>query len=229
MAGNRDLKFVSYKNEQEWQSGITSQIVHELEEEAKLSDTQTLVVPGGTTPGPIFEVLSKSKLDWSNIVVIPSDERCVPSNTPRSNYYLLKQTLLKNRAAKAQAISLYNEQWESSDFQTVNQKISSNLPLSVCVLGMGEDLHTASLFPNSPDLVTAISLDSPHITKVSVPNQPEERITLSLRVLQEAKHIHVIFKGLAKKQNLLASYKATDPREAPILYFASKATFHYVD
>ena len=223
------MNLISYKNEQEWRSGISSQITCELKEEAEISQLQTLVVPGGTTPGPIFEDLSRSELDWSKIVVVPSDERCVPTNTPRSNFFLVRQTLLKNQAANAKVLALFHEQWESSHFREVNKKISSVLPVSVCLLGMGEDLHTASLFPNSPDLATAISPNAPHTIRVDVPNQPEERITLSLRVLQEAKHIHVIFKGKAKKRALLDRYNKVQPCEAPILYFTPKATFHYVD
>ena len=229
MAGNRDLRLISYKNEQEWQKGIATQIIQDLEHDTKLTGSQALVVPGGTTPGPIFEELARSRFDWSRIVVVPSDERCVPSNSPRSNYNLIKQKLLQNQAANARAIALYDKEWNLSDFQTIKQKINSILPVSVCVLGMGEDLHTASLFPNSPELASASLLESPPIIRVTVPNQPEDRITLALNVLLAAEHIHVIFKGFRKKQNLLASYKAVEPSCAPILYFGSKATFHYVE
>ncbi len=223
------MKLVSYKNEQEWKRGITSQIVNALQEDARISDFQTLVVPGGTTPGPIFDDLSSSDLNWSKVIVVPSDERCVPLNTPRSNYFLIKQTLIKNRAVDAQAISLYDGKGESLDLEETNKRIGSVLPVSVCVLGMGEDLHTASLFPDSPELATAVAPNAPSAIKVSVPTQPEDRITLSLRVLMEAQHIHVIFKGRAKKQKLMESYNVLEPRKAPILNFATKATFHYVE
>ena len=229
MAGNRNLKLISYKNEQEWKRGITSQIVSALKENEKISDFQTLIVPGGTTPGTVFDDLSSSDLNWSKIIVVPSDERCVPLNTPRSNYFLIKQTLIKNHAIDAQTISLYNENEESLDLQETNKRINSVLPISVCILGMGEDLHTASLFPDSPELATAVATDAPSAIKVSVPTQPEDRITLTLRVLMEARHIHVIFKGRVKKQKLMESYKVFEPRKAPILNFASKATFHYVE
>ncbi|MYG10959.1 MAG: 6-phosphogluconolactonase [Rhodobacteraceae bacterium] len=229
MAGNRNLKLVSYKNEQEWKRGITSQIISALKEDERISDFQTLVVPGGTTPGPIFDDLSSSELNWSKVIVVPSDERCVPLDTPRSNYFLIKQTLIKNRAVDAQTISLYDENEEFFDLQETNKRINSVLPVSVCVLGMGEDLHTASLFPDSPELATAVAPDAPNAIKVSVPTQPEDRITLTLKVLMEARHIHVIFKGRAKKQKLMENYKVLEPRKAPILNFASKATFHYVE
>lgn len=223
------MKLVSYKNEQEWRRGITSQIINALQEDARISDFQTLVVPGGTTPGPIFDDLSSCDLNWSRVIVVPSDERCVPLNTPRSNYFLIKQTLIKNRAVDAQTIPLYDGKGDSQDLEETNKRISSVLPVSVCVLGMGEDLHTASLFPDSPELATAVTPNAPSAIKVSVPTQPEDRITLTLRVLMEAKHIHVIFKGRAKKQKLMESYKISAPRKAPILNFASKATFHYVE
>ena len=223
------MKLVSYKNEQEWRRGITSQIINALQEDARISDFQTLVVPGGTTPGPIFDDLSSCDLNWSKVIVVPSDERCVPLNTPRSNYFLIKQTLIKNRAVDAQTITLYDGKGDSQDLEETNKRISSILPITVCVLGMGEDLHTASLFPDSPELVTAVTPNAPSAIKVSVPTQPEDRITLTLRVLMEAKHIHVIFKGRAKKQKLMESYKISESRKAPILNFASKATFHYVE
>ncbi len=223
------MKLVSYKNEQEWRRGITSQIINALQEDTRISDFQTLVVPGGTTPGPIFDDLSNCDLNWSKVIVVPSDERCVPLNTPRSNYFLIKQTLIKNRAVDAQTITLYDGKGDSQDLEETNKRISSILPVSVCVLGMGEDLHTASLFPDSPELATAVTPNAPSAIKVSVPTQPEDRITLTLRVLMEAKHIHVIFKGRAKKQKLMESYKISEPRKAPILNFASKATFHYVE
>ena len=168
-------------------------------------------------------------MNWSKVIVVPSDERCVPLNTPRSNYFLIKQTLIKNRAVNAQTISLYDESEESFNLQETNKRINSVLPVSVCVLGMGEDLHTASLFPDSPELATAVASDAPSAIKVSVSTQPEDRITLTLRVLMEAKHIHVIFKGKVKKQKLMENYKVLEPRKAPILNFSSKATFHYVE
>lgn len=223
------MKLITYTNELDWQRGITLQIIDELKREAEVLEFQTLVVPGGTTPGPIFEKLSTGCLDWSKVIVIPSDERCVPLNTARSNYNLIKQTLLKNNASSAEIISLYKENWKASHFHQLEQKLASVLPVSVCILGMGEDLHTASLFPNSPDLDTALSAHSSHAVRVSVPNQPEERITLSFNVLVQAQHIHVIFKGKTKKQNLMQSFRSENPRNAPILYFAKKATFHCLD
>jgi len=223
------LKLVSYKNENEWKRGITSQIVNALKEDERISDFQALVVPGGTTPGPIFDDLSSSDVNWSKVVVVPSDERCVPLNTPRSNYFLIQHTLIKNQAVDARTISLYNENEESLELVETNRRISSVLPVSVCVLGMGEDLHTASLFPDSPELTAAVAPDAPCAIKVSVPTQPEDRITLTLRILKEARHIHVIFKGRAKKQKLMESYNVLEPSKAPILHFASKATFHHVN
>ena len=112
-------------------------------------------VPGGTTPGPMFDDLCAADLDWSRVNVMLTDERWVPETSERSNTRLLRERLLTDRAAAARYVSLYTgEATPEAAAADLDAAVRPHLPLTVLVLGMGADMHTASIFPGADRSVT---------------------------------------------------------------------------
>ncbi len=203
---------------------LASELVMALEH----AERARMAVPGGTTPGPIFDALCAADLEWARVDVMLTDERWVPETHPRSNSALLRQRLLTSRAAKANLIPLY--QPAETPEQVVDQLsagVEACLPLDIALLGMGADMHTASLFPGSEQLRGALSSDAPAVLPVSLQDDPEQRITLSARALNSAVNKHLIITGAAKRDALARAMDAEDALEAPIKAVLGAITVHW--
>jgi len=176
-----------------------------------------LAVPGGTTPVFFLKALGRVDLDWERVAVTLTDERWVPVSDARSNQRTLSETLFAGRAAAARFAPLYGATAEPaqsiSAIRTGLEQVA--LPLDVCVLGMGEDGHTASLFPGSPQLAEALSPDAPLAMTVTAPGAAEPRVTLTLPVLAAAPKLYLLIKG-AEKRAALERAMGADPMRAPV-------------
>ncbi len=190
-----------------------------------------IAVPGGTTPGPMLERLGAARLDWEKVVVTLSDERWVPDDSPRSNARLLKETLLSGPAAEARFEPLYGGTPEPEEgLSEVGERLfASVLPLDIAVLGMGADMHTASLFPEAEGLEAALAPDAPPILAIRAKDQPEARVTLSARVLRGAGERHILIAGKEKMAALQEALAVGDPLVAPVSAVLEGATVHYAE
>lgn len=190
----------------------------------------SVALAGGTTPGPMFEMLSGQELAWDKVSVAPSDERCVPEDNPRSNARLLRETLLKDRAAAARLVPL--APGGEAPGPEGPAGLSAMLPLDILVLGMGEDMHTASLFPGADNLAAALSPDAPPVLAISAPGAPEPRVTLTAPVLTGAAEIHLLFFGAAKRAAYETALQDGPVEEAPVralLRSGATIRIHYAD
>ncbi|WP_370229383.1 6-phosphogluconolactonase [Cognatishimia sp.] len=208
---------------------VANRIAGDLNIALHNADRAMLAVPGGTTPGPIFDDLCAADLDWSRVDVILTDERWVPESHPRSNTRLVRERLLVNRAAAARMVPLYAETPEpEASLDGLMAAIEADLPIAVAVLGMGADMHTASLFPDSPDIAAALDANAPILLPVRPESQPEARITLSARVLNGAIAKHIVFKG-QDKMDALQRARHLPHVEAPIAAVLTGATVHWTE
>ncbi len=185
------------------------------------------VVPGGTTPGPVFDDLCAADLDWGRVDVLLSDERWLPEVHVRSNTRLIRERLMIGRAAAAHMIPLYAPAERPEDvLAELEAGIEPLLPISVCLLGMGADMHTASLFPGADNLEAALDGHAPILVPMRPEGVPEPRLTLSARVLDAALNKHIVITGQAKKAALdrAAGLPAS---EAPINAVLAGATVHW--
>lgn len=185
--------------------------------------TATLVVSGGSTPLPFFRVLRDKPLEWERVKVALADERWVPESEPASNTALVKNELLQGAAAKARYVLFNASNKDAVDAVSEMEADAAELtlPVDVLVLGMGSDGHTASLFPDAPELARAMKpSEGQRVMVMTPPSQVHQRVTLTLPVLVQARFKALHLKGQDKITTLARAVEAPDDWSAmPIRAF----------
>lgn len=223
------MQFVEYPDREFLMLSLADTIAGELADFLRREGRASLCLPGGTTPGPMFDTLSGVDLDWSKVTVFLNDERWVPEDSPRSNTRLLRERLLTGPAAAATYLPLYSDAGTpDAALADLAAAIVPHLPISVLLLGMGEDMHTASLFPGADRLDEALAEDAPLLMALRAEAADEPRITLTAPALKGALAIHVLITGAAKRAALERAQGLT-PREAPIKALLANATVHWAE
>lgn len=223
------MKLETYPDREFLMLGLANVIAGQLADFLRREGKATLSVPGGTTPGPIFDTLSGVDLDWANVAVVLNDERWVPESSERSNTRLVRERLLRGRAAQARLVPLYAPAEEPEEMlAALEDGLRPYLPISVLLLGMGADMHTASLFPGADRLEEALSASAPILLPMRAEAAGEPRITLTAPVLREAFNIHVLITGTEKRAALERAMTLT-PMEAPVRAVLDNATVHWAE
>jgi 6-phosphogluconolactonase len=216
------LVLLEHANDQALIAACAQQIARQLATDLADHSRVLLALSGGTTPGPVYRALSGATLDWTRVVATPVDERWVASDDPGSNARLLRETLLTGHAARAtfwplaidgasaaDAVALANRRWRDAA-----------LPLSALVLGMGDDGHTASLFPGATELPAALAATVPYATldATGCPGAGawSQRLTLTPLALAAANLRVLIIKGAAKRAVLQRALAGEDVNELPV-------------
>jgi 6-phosphogluconolactonase len=208
---------------------VANALGSELAAFLRRQDRVTLSVPGGTTPGPVFDVLAGLDLDWARVSVVLNDERWVPETSPRSNTRLVRERLLQGRAAAATLVPLVNDAPTPDEgMAALAEGLAPHLPVTVLLLGMGEDMHTASLFPGADRLADALSREAPPLMALRADAAAEPRITLTAPVLRAAMSTHVLITGAAKRAALDRAAGLPET-EAPINVALPDATVHWAE
>ncbi|HKB18066.1 MAG TPA: 6-phosphogluconolactonase [Candidatus Dormibacteraeota bacterium] len=163
--------------------------------EALHQDSRSLVLAGGTTPQRCYELLAGIEVEWARVSILFGDERCVPPDHPDSNYRMAREALL-DRVAPGTVYRMPAELGPDEGAALYAHVVAAVAPLDLVVLGVGEDGHTASLFPGHPALkatgLTAGIHDSP--------KPPPQRVTLTLRALQDARRVLILATGAGKAE-----------------------------
>ncbi|TQM92588.1 6-phosphogluconolactonase [Roseinatronobacter monicus] len=223
------MEFHEYPDREMMMLRLAQRISSELGESLRANGRATLSVPGGTTPGPVFDTLSGVDMDWSQVCVVLNDERWVAEDNPRSNTRLLRERLLRAKAAPAKLIPLRADTPTPEEaLDGLIEGLVPHLPISVLLLGMGEDMHTASLFPGADNLEAALAADAPPLMAMRAKAAGEPRITLTAPVLRAALRVHVLITGAAKRAAIERAAKLS-PREAPIACVLDQAQVHWAE
>ena len=181
---------------------FSRQLCRELEQAVAERGHAYLVVSGGRTPVPLFERLSKQMLPWPKITILLADERWLPATDAQSNERLVRAHLLQHQAAAANFISLLTADADAADaVAQINERLAKVPRFDVVILGMGEDGHTASLFPCSAELEHALSTDDA-VAAMTPTTAPHQRMSLSLSRLLNSRHIYFHLSGAGKAKVL---------------------------
>ena len=178
-----------------------------------------LVVSGGSTPEPLFRLLSRKKIAWPKISITLADERWVDISDSSSNEHLVRSLLLQNDAAAARFIGLKNSASTAASGEQECHEILSALPrpFDVVILGMGDDGHTASLFPGAVRLAEALDMKSGrNCLAVTPPDAPFDRMTLTLPTLLDSRQIILHITGGRKKKVLDRALAEDTSNEMPV-------------
>lgn len=198
-------------------AALGARIGERLAEAIDARKQASLVVSGGRTPVRLFGALSKLPLNWSSIHVLPADERWVDEQEAASNVGLIRRELVRDQAAAAHVISLKTPHTlpESGQMVAEARVAEVGFPLDVVVLGMGNDGHTASLFPDAPELAGV--LDSDHACEVvRPPSQPTARMTLTPVALNNARYQFLHIEGEDKREAFERAIADRDVEAMPV-------------
>lgn len=160
----------------------------------------SIAVSGGRSPRPVLEALSRVDLDWSKVVVTLVDERWVAPDSADSNERLVREALLQGAAAQARFVPMKNDAADAYAGQATAEADFAALPwpLDIILLGMGDDGHTASLFPDGKEL--AEGLRSKALTIAATPPvAPHQRLSLTAHAVLQSRHIFLQISGAGKK------------------------------
>mgnify|MGYP001815071010 CR=1 FL=1 len=225
MTGN--IEFLSFKNRSEASIAAANRLAellrHDLGEDPQ--SQASLVVSGGSTPGPCFEHLSNETMDWSRVTVLPSDERWVPGNHPDSNERLVRASLLRGEAGTGKFLPFFREGIKAEQAPLVIERDLQALsrPFSVSLLGMGQDGHFASLFPDYKGLEKALDPQGvPQCIVVQTAGSPHLRISLTLSALLGSKLIVLLIFGDEKRAVFEAASRGGSPYPVESLLLHSR-------
>jgi 6-phosphogluconolactonase len=180
-----------------------------------------MALAGGKTPEPVYRKLATLTLPWAEVTATLTDERFVPPTSELSNAGFLARALFTGAARASTFIPLWSEAASAGTAaDAADQRLASlGDPFDLVVLGMGDDGHTASLFPQTPELATGLDPASPRKVIAVAPHAPapkEPRLSLTLAALLNARAILILITGETKLQVLKTALAGEDAHAMPI-------------
>jgi 6-phosphogluconolactonase len=216
------MKVLNYDNTAILEEDLAIKIANLLAQDIKNNGFAQLLVSGGSTPINLFKKLSNIDIDWKNVTIGLVDERFVPQSSEFSNESLVKTHLIQNFASKADLIGMvYDSGNEENNLKLAIEKNATFLTkkISISILGMGEDGHTASLFPGDPSSEKDLeSIDFKGMLSTIAPNHPTSRITFSKNLILSSELIFLMLVGNFKMKVL----EKAKEKNYPIAKFMDK-------
>ncbi|HEY7976545.1 MAG TPA: 6-phosphogluconolactonase [Rhizomicrobium sp.] len=202
-------------------ANLADEIVRRLSAAVRDRGRASFVVSGGTTPGALFDVLCERDAPWDKVWITLSDERWIAPSEDGSNENLVRTRLLRGKAAAAHFVPMKTKDAKPEDAQaTVGAAITAMPhPFDVTILGMGDDGHTASLYPHAPELKAALDTNAAalvHAVHAQNAAATGDRMTLTLRAILDSKWIVVLIKGDGKMKTYRDAEQGSDPLEMPV-------------
>ncbi|MDC0948988.1 6-phosphogluconolactonase, partial [Gammaproteobacteria bacterium] len=183
-------------------AALANDVAQRLRESLTRDTKALLCLSGGSTPAGFLTALSEIDLDWTAVTLLAVDERYVAVDHADSNTGMIQRLLQQNCAASASLVTIYDPQLTAERAAARLDGALRHLswPPSVSILGMGEDGHTASFFPDSDQLEACFAPDAgKRVLAIDTPSSPHRRITLSAPALLESETLILHITGEAKR------------------------------
>ena len=212
------MNMVEFENTSALDIELAEKVAALLAADIQARGKASLVVSGGRTPMGFFHLLSQQLLDWSSVTVTLADERWVDADHQDINEKLVRENLLINEAHQAQFISLKSAAENAVDAESeCEQALASAGQFTVVILGMGDDGHTASLFPGTEALALGLDMNSGSTAIAVTPTAaPHQRMSMTLPRLLNAGQVIIHISGSSKQDVLLAAQNGDNAAELPI-------------
>lgn len=209
---------LEFENTSALDIALAEQTTAMLAADINATGSASLVVSGGRTPMGFFHLLSQQDLDWSAVTVSLADERWVDNQHQDSNEKLVRENLLINNAVQANFVAAKNAATDAADGEAdLEQSLATIGRFTVVILGMGDDGHTASLFPDAERLALGLDMHSGRTAiAVTPPVAPHQRISMTLPRLLDAQQVVIHISGAGKQAVLQAAHEGDDIAELPI-------------
>lgn len=200
-------------------------ITGDLQQALEQQSSATLLLSGGSTPAPLYQRLSTANLNWNQVKVALVDERWVDADSDASNERLLRSSMLINNATDAQFVGMKNDHQTpfTGEAECNLQYATLPSPYTLCLLGMGPDGHTASLFPRAEGLNAA--LDSKQYcaairaVKSEVTGDNIERMTMTPWSILQSRRLILLITGSDKWEVLQQARQPGASTDLPISCF----------
>ncbi|WP_025031495.1 6-phosphogluconolactonase [Nitratireductor aquibiodomus] len=221
-----DCKWHEFASPEALAEDLSAAVARVLAAAVKERGRAAIAVSGGRTPALFFDHLSRRDIPWDKVTVTLVDERFVPADSPRSNARLVAQHLLQNKAARAAFVGLYHEAESIAEAAEKAAGVLAEIPapLDVVVLGMGNDRHTASFFPDATTIETLLKpAEGPDVLPVSSESAGEPRLTLSMNRIAGARFLALHIEGDDKRKTLEEALAMQPGPDAPISAVLARA------
>lgn len=199
-----EIEWWEYDDAAELADAVAGDIQFVIESAIDARGSAVIALAGGKTPLPAYEKLAQAKLDWKRVTIIPGDERIVPLGDPLSNVTALGKTFIPKGARVMPIVPKATDDYKAAGRSADALMQDLHWPLDLCLLGVGGDGHTASIFPG-PDYDEA--LNGPKERRALgvmpdplPPEAPVARVTLSRQAIATARALMIAVTGDAKRK-----------------------------
>ncbi len=215
------MEIKKFENKKNLESTLLLKISTCISDAIKKYGDARFLLSGGSTPMNLYSLLSEETIEWEKVKIGLVDERFVPKENLFNNETQIKNNLLKNSAKFATIFGMvYNYENEILNLKMVNQQYKIFFErIDFTILGMGEDGHTASLFPGDKESEDLMNTSNIGIFSTKSPSFPYNRITCSKELIAKSNYIALFISG-ETKFNVLKNSKET---QVPISYFVKNS------
>ncbi len=198
-----EIEWWDYEDAAEMAGAVAGDVQFVIESAIEARGAAVIALPGGRTPAPIYDRLAKAKLDWKRVTIVPTDERVVPLGDPMSNVTMIAKAFLPRGARVMPVVPNATADYKAAGRSADALMQDLHWPLDLCLLGVGGDGHTASIFPG-PDYDEALS--GPRERRALgvmpdplPPEAPVARVTLSRQGIVTARALMIACTGADKR------------------------------
>ncbi len=195
LANNQHTRWYRFNSQDEINQATLKRILQAADEAIQKHGSFLIVLAGGSTPKSVYQLLAKENADWANWHVYHNDDRCLPVDHVDRNSKMARDAWLNHVAIPANQIhDIPAELGNIEGAKAYAQTLAGVRTFDLVILGLGEDGHTASLFPNQ-----AVDNSADAVPVFNSPKPPAERVTISQNRLDNTNGVIFLVTGAGKQ------------------------------